>query len=462
MEHSDTRRRLASSTETAWCRAVPGGTGIAILALSSTEPPSLQRLENALHKLQNSHPVLKSKLHFNHISSTFSFLTSPTPFVQLKIFGIPETSKILLNDQNALKGNISISPFQILLERELNDNTAWRSLNSSGSDAAADILFVNLYEVGIGKWVAIFRLHVAACDRTTAVSLLEELLVLMTNDGRGGGEKKGEVERGLEELVPRNLMKKPLLARGLNMLSHSVNSLRLTNLKFKDVKSARRSQLARFQINQTETNKILSECKLRGIKLSSVLVAAGLMAAHSSGSHGFDRHHRKYGIITLVDCRRFLEPPLTSHHFGFYHAAIFNSYTIKGGEDLWELAEKVSTTVEASKNSNKHFTDMSDLNFLMCRVIENPSLTASGAMRTSLMTIFEDTVFDNSGGMQKDIGINDYVGCASIHGIGPSAAMFDTVRNGRLDCACIYPSPLHSRDQMEALLTNIKTLLVKG
>ena len=78
------------------------------------------------------------------------------------------------------------------------------------------------------------------------------------------------------------------------------------------------------------------------------------------------------------------------------------------------------------------------------------------------MTIFEDTVFDNSGGMQKDIGINDYVGCASIHGIGPSAAMFDSVRNGRLDCSCIYPSPLHSRDQMEALLTNIKTLLVKG
>lgn len=147
---------------------------------------------------------------------------------------------------------------------------------------------------------------------------------------------------------------------------------------------------------------------------------------------------------------------------GFYHAAIFNTYTVKGGEDLWELAKKVSTTLEASKNSNKHFTDMSDLNFLMYRVVENPSLTASGAMRTSLMTIFEDTVFDNSGGMQKDIGIDDYIGCASIHGIGPSAAVFDTVRNGRLDCACIYPSPLHSREQMEALLNNMKTLLVKG
>ncbi|CAK9323031.1 unnamed protein product [Citrullus colocynthis] len=459
MEDSTTRRRVTGCTENAWCRAVPGGTGTGILALSSTEAPNLQLLQNALHKLQNAHPILKSKLHYNPITSTFSFLTSSTPFVELKMFGIPETSKILLNDQDASNdNNVSISPFQILLEHELNDNTPWRNLQFS--DTAPDILFVNLYEVGLGKWVAIFRLHVAACDRTTAVSLLEELLVLITS-GRGG-DKKEEVELGLEDLVPRNLAKKPLLARGLNMITHSVNSLRLTNLKFKDVKSARRSQLARFQINQTETHKILSECKLRGIKLSSVLVAAGLKAAHSSGSHGLDRHHRKYGIITLIDCRRFLEPPLTSHHFGFYHAAIFNTYTVRGGEDLWELAKKVSTTLEASKNSNKHFTDMSDLNFLMCRVVENPSLTASGAMRTSLMTIFEDTVFDNSGGMQKDIGIDDYIGCASIHGIGPSAAVFDTVRNGRLDCACIYPSPLHSREQMEALLNNMKTLLVKG
>ncbi|XP_038903725.1 uncharacterized protein LOC120090244 [Benincasa hispida] len=461
MEDSTTRRRVAACSENAWCRAVPGGTGTGILAISSTAAPNLPQLQNALHKLQNSHPVLKSKLHYNPTSSTFSFLTSSTPFVQLKMFGSSETSKFL-NDQNAHNnGNISISPFQILLERELNDNTPWRNLQSSG-DGTADILFVNLYEVGLGKWVAIFRLHVAVCDRTTAVSLLEELLVLIKSGGGGGGDKKEEVELGLEDLVPRNLSKKPLLARGLNLLSHSVNSMRLTNLKFKDVKSARRSQLARFQINQTETHKILSECKLRGLKLSSVLVAAGLVAAHSSGGHGFDRHHRKYGIITLVDCRRFLEPPLTSHDFGFYHAAIFNSYTVRGGEDLWELAKKVSTTLEASKNSNKHFTDMSDLNFLMCRVVENPSLTTSGAMRTSLMTIFEDTVFDNSGEMQKDINIDDYIGCASIHGIGPSAAVFDTVRNGRLDCVCVYPSPLHSREQMEALLSNMKALLVKG
>ncbi|XP_023540663.1 uncharacterized protein LOC111800960 [Cucurbita pepo subsp. pepo] len=467
MEDSRSRRRVATGTEAAWCRAVPGGTGTAVLALSSSSssssaPPNLQLLQNALNKLQNAHPVLKSKLHYSPISSTVSFVTSPTPSVQVKTFKAPETSKIL-NDQNTLLNNnhhhaISISPLQILLEHELNENTAWCNLHHS--DRAADMFFVTLYEVSSSKWVAVFRLHVAACDRTTAVSLLEELLVLM--NGGDGRDKKEEMELGMENLVPRKLAKKPLLTRGLDMINYSVNSLRLTNLKFKDVKSPRRSQVARLQMNHNQTQKILSECKTRGIKLSSAMVAAGLAAAHSSGGHSNHRHQRKYGVITLIDCRRFLEPPLSTHHFGFYHAAILNSYTVRGGEDLWELAGKISSTLEASKNSNKHFTDMSDLNFLLCRAIENPSLTSSGAMRTSLMTVFEDTVIDNSGRMREEIGVNDYMGCASIHGIGPSIAVFDTIRDGQLDCVCVYPAPLHSREQMEALVENMKrSLLLK-
>ncbi|XP_022144622.1 uncharacterized protein LOC111014265 isoform X2 [Momordica charantia] len=460
-EREPIRRRAAAFNENAWCRAVPGGTGTAVLALSSREAPDSQRLQNALHKLQNSHPVLKSRLHVSPTSSTFSFVTSPDPFVRITTFGAPETVRIL-KDQNAPE-NRSISPLQILLEHELNENGPWRDLCCYGSDAAADMFFATLYEVGSGKWVAVFRLHVAACDRTTAVSLLEELLVLMSSaeDPSPIGEK-WEMGVGMEDLVPHKLVKKPLLARGLDMLSYSINSLRLTNLKFKDVKSSRRSQVARLQINQNQTHKLLSACKSREIKLSSLLVAAGLLAAHASGGHAFHRHQRKYGIITLIDCRPFLDPPLSSHHFGFYHSAILNSYTVRGGEDLWELAKKTSTTLEAYKNSNKHFSDMSDLNFLMCRAIDNPSLTASSAMRTSLMTVFEDTVVDNSRRMQEEINVEDYMGCASVHGIGPSIAVFDTVRDGRLDCIFVYPAPLHSREQMEALIDSMEALLVKG
>ncbi|KAL2503034.1 hypothetical protein Fot_36882 [Forsythia ovata] len=112
------------------------------------------------------------------------------------------------------------------------------------------------------------------------------------------------------------------------------------------------------------------------------------------------------------------------------------------------------------KKCNKHFSDMADINFLMCKAIENPGLTASSSLRTSFISVFEDPVFDNSNQIQKELGVEDYMGCASIHGVGPSIAMFDTVRGGELDCLCVYPSPLHSREQMNELVDHMKRVLI--
>lgn len=147
---------------------------------------------------------------------------------------------------------------------------------------------------------------------------------------------------------------------------------------------------------------------------------------------------------------------------GFYHSAILNTHAVNGGEELWELAKKAYAAFAKSKNFNKHFSDMADLNFLMCKAIENPSLTSSSSMRTSVMSVFEDTVIDDdSDRVQRDqVGLEDYMGCASVHGVGPSIAIFDTISNGRLDCVCVYPAPLHSRDQMLELVHNMKAILV--
>ena len=115
----------------------------------------------------------------------------------------------------------------------------------------------------------------------------------------------------------------------------------------------------------------------------------------------------------------------------------------------------------SSKNSNKHFSDMADLNFLMRKAIENPGLTTSSSLRTSFLSVFEDPVIETSDEMYKEIvGLEDYTGCASVHGIGPSIAIFDTIRGGMLDCACVYPSPMHSRDQMQELIHQMKRLLL--
>lgn len=147
---------------------------------------------------------------------------------------------------------------------------------------------------------------------------------------------------------------------------------------------------------------------------------------------------------------------------GFYHSAILNSHDIKGDENLWELAKRVHSSVSNAKDSKKHFTDMADLNYLMCKAIENPGLTPSASLRTSLISVFEDPVIENTKELNESIGLEDFIGCASVHGVGPSMAIFDTLRDGKLDCACVYPFPLYSKEQMEEFVDRMKTILLDG
>uniref|UniRef100_A0A7N2M685 Uncharacterized protein n=2 Tax=Quercus lobata TaxID=97700 RepID=A0A7N2M685_QUELO len=320
--------RPVGGTEYSWCQVVPGGTGIAVLALLSSKAPNISHLQTAIHKLQNSHPILNT--------------SSP------------------------------------------NNNHTCTNTN--------DMFFATTYALPSTKYIVVFRLHVSACDHTTAVSLLRELLELMSEEVGGGlmGNNKGEVSLKIEDLIPNGKAKKPLWSRGVDMLSYSVSSLRLTNLKFKDTRSPRSSQVVRLQMNQNETEKILAGCKSRGIKLCGALVVAGLIAAYSS-KRRLDNQRKKYGVVTLTDCRSILDPALSNRRF-----------------------------------------------------------------------VFEDPVIDQSNDMQHEVGLEDYMGCASVHGVGPSIAMFDTVRDGKLDCVCVYPAPLHSREQMQELIDNMKPVLVNG
>ncbi|OIW11362.1 hypothetical protein TanjilG_19618 [Lupinus angustifolius] len=457
----DPKVRTVGGTEHSWCKAVHGGTGIAVLALLSSKNPDISRFQIALNKLQNSHPILKTKLHSNTTTSdtTFTFITLTTPFVKIQYHNVCVTSKIFGSNENEA---VSVPPFQLILEHELNQNT-WHNHNHSSSSLSSysDNMFVaSIYAMPNATWVVVMRLHVAACDRTTAISLLRELLVLMKEEESENESEewnKGEVGFAMEDLVPSEKGKKGIWAHGFDVLSYSVNSLRLTNLKFCDTKTTRFSQVVRLQLNNNDTKRVLDGCKHRRIKLCGALSAAGLMGAHS-----YKNSSRKYGIITLTDCRSSLQPPLSLHNFGFYHSAILNSHTMKGGESFWDLAKKTYETFSNSKNNNKHFTDMSDMNFLMCKAIQNPSLTSSSSLRTSMMSVFEDTVIDDGGKVQNEVGVEDYMGCASVHGVGPSIAIFDTIRDGRLDCICVYPAPLHSREQMIELVNKMKVILIEG
>lgn len=240
--------RIASGTEYSWCRAAPGGTGIAVLAILTSKVPETSGLQDALNKLQSYHPILRSRLHTNPSKNTFSFVTSPTTFIQVKSFNLSSTFKILESSER-----FSIAPLQLILEHELNEN-AWCNLKCTST---TDMLYASSYALPDAKWVVALRLHVAACDRTTAVSLLKELLLVLVSDDDQEQEGRGGVNLAIEALIPNGKAKKALWARGRDMLSYSVNSLKSTNLKFIDAKSPRSSQVVRLQLNKDDTEQIL-------------------------------------------------------------------------------------------------------------------------------------------------------------------------------------------------------------
>lgn len=455
----EAKRRPVGGTELSWCKAVPGGTGITVLALLLSKTLDITLLRNALHKLQISHPILNSQLHFNPTSNSFSYITSPTPQLQIQLFDLQSTSQILQTLDNGNPTPTSISPFHLILEHELNKNV-WQNLDPL---LDIDLFFASLYTLENDNWVVALRLHTSACDRTSALTLLRELLGLIGGEGLDSSElgQEMDVNLGIEDYIPSGKANKPLWARGVDMLGYSLNSLRLSNLSFKDTESPRMSQVVRLHLNSEDTDRILSGCKSREIKLCGLLASAAIIATHSSKGLPHDQWE-KYAVVTLTDCRSNLDPVLSSCHMGFYHSAILNTHDVRGGDNLWELAKRTYNSFANAKNNNKHFSDMADINFLMCKAIENPGLTPSGSLRTSLISVFEDPVINHSNKERQGIGLEDFMGCASVHGVGPSLAIFDTVRDGELDCACVYPSPLHSRQQMHEFLDEMKRILLNG
>ncbi|KAH9623500.1 hypothetical protein KSS87_008897 [Heliosperma pusillum] len=422
--------RSVYPTENSWCRAVPGGTGITTLSLllKNNKTPHHQ-IESALRRLQSNHPILGATL-------------DPTSWR----FLIPSSPSLILHSAE------SHSPFHSLAEQELNHNP-WTSIE------AVNVMHATLFRHGdSSSSTLVIKLHTAACDRTAAVHLIKELMhIVTTTTTEVEDEVEDDVGLGIEEYVPNT--SKPFWARGIDMLGYSLNSFRLSNFHFVDPLSQRSSRVVRLMLDAPHTSMLLQGCKRRGIKLCGALSAAGLIAARLSKGLS-DGEWEKYAVVTLIDCRKLLDPPLSNHHIGFYHSAILNTHDMCGGEDLWELATRTYKSFEDSKKSNKHFSDMADLNFLMCKAIENPGLTPSSSMRTSFISVFEDPVIDETNEKYEQLGVEDYMGCASVHGVGPSIAVFDTIRDGKLDCACVYPFPLHSREQMQELIDNMKNVVI--
>ena len=214
-------------------------------------------------------------------------------------------------------------------------------------------------------------------------------------------------------------------------------------------------------------------------------MAAATMLAARQSKQLESGQQETYSIVTLINCRKFLEPALDDRNVGghespitrafnvamlsttvnpinvagFFYSAITNTHTIHGEEGLWELAKRCHDSYTSAKNNKKHLTDISDLNFLMCRAIEAPQLTTAGALRTALVSVFEEPDVADVAEVQSKAGVEDCVCCATVHGIGPSIGVFDSIKDGKLDWTCMYPSPLHSRKQVQEIFDKVKQIL---
>lgn len=263
MPHSSVHGRPLGGTENTWCRTVPGGTGIVTVAFLLSKPPEASLLQAAFHTLQDRHALLGSKLHYSTTSNTFSLVKSSVPPLQVMSFNLFSTRHILQTLISNLN-NHSVSPFHLIFEHELNQNP-WLNLKSSSYGDGTDVFFASIYTLPDAEWMVVLRLHTAVCDRTTAVSLLRELMGVILEKAGGGGEGReknarddGELSSGIEDFIPSGKTKKALWVRGADMLSYSINSLRLTNLKFKDVKSPRSSEVVRLQLELADTESLLA------------------------------------------------------------------------------------------------------------------------------------------------------------------------------------------------------------
>ncbi|KAK8454101.1 hypothetical protein SEVIR_5G395900v4 [Setaria viridis] len=440
------RTRAPGGTEYSWCRAVPGGTGTTLLAFRLSRggaAESAAAAQAALRSLQNAHPVLRGRLRTTPSGPTLAFPSAalpPPPLLPLEPLPAPE----------------SAADFHALLEHELNRNP-WADSDD------APVLFATLYELppAAGGAALFVRIHTVACDRSAANALARELLVLLGGGGKEGGRapEDAAAEAALEEKIPQRDTWKPFWARGLDMVGYSINGLRTSTLPFLETGTERSTQMMRLTLGRDETTRLLDECKENGVRLCSAMAAATMLAARQSKPLESGQQET-YSVVTLINCRKFLEPALDDHNVGFFYSAITNTHTVHGEEGLWELAKRCHDSYTSAKSNKKHLTDISDLNFLMCRAIENPQLTTAGALRTALVSVFEEPVIADMAELQGNAGVEDCVCCATVHGIGPSIGVFDSIRDGRLDCACMYPSPLHSRKQIQEIFDRVKQILL--
>ncbi|CAI5483523.1 unnamed protein product [Closterium sp. Yama58-4] len=337
-------------------------------------------------------------------------------------------------------------------------NEPWKCDESSIGDEAASLLCFRMYRLHEGRSLILFRAHTSVCDRKSAGIIVEDLLSFLDDEINGGGirpdigstnecsenglnskgndqfatSQKAELPtptlKDVESCIPPELSRKPFWAHGLDVVGYGLNSRRYSWLPFHDSSSERQSALVRSGLSRSDTERLKQACEKHNITIFGAVACAALKAVASVKELGHKGEH--YAVTTFLDCRPLLSHEITLDTVGFYHSAMMHTHQVSETTEFWNLAKRChESTLHAIKN-RKHFTDMGDLNMLMAQAILHPQLTPESSLRTSTVCSFWDALHEKMQRFVERLGVEDYVGCSSVHGVGPLIARVRDERQG--------------------------------
>eukprot|EP00250_Pteridium_aquilinum_P006031 c16023_g1_i1 orf=95-1009(-) len=282
--------RMVGGTEFSWCKAVSGGTGTTILALlfqAEAAPPSL--LHAALLHLQATHPRLRSRLAWLRGRPALS--VSPIPVAHLEVLPAHKQQQadhveLDMPDEDGDADAQQQEGWLRLVEMELNKNSEWKEQYHCLEPQP--MLALRLY-VGLlppspsaqdgecenisSHSLLVLRLHTAICDRSSAATILTDLLQAIARlrsesptameASACAGDEHDEQQINLrfpaiEDIIPKGQADKPFWAHGLDIVGYSLGSKRHAMIPFLCVEQTKRSSKIICQnLSAIDTQKLL-------------------------------------------------------------------------------------------------------------------------------------------------------------------------------------------------------------
>ncbi|KAH9545088.1 hypothetical protein CY35_12G030600 [Sphagnum magellanicum] len=494
VREKNTADRELGKSETNWIAAVETGTGITLLGLLFARRFTRSSLTTSLRQLLASHPRLRSHISKQLNGKNFIFTTSTADHAAEDpvVSQISVISRAADDDEEELEDDdeseeASKEKWLKLLEDEMN--------TPFPKEKPFAVFDMKVYELPENSSLVVFRFHSAAADVASTSPVARQFVDLLYRQvqleeqeeeedataqkkkkqttwessesaaAEGGQEEEEEEEEevedielpALEKAIPQGQAQKPFWAHGVDTLGYGIVSRKHAYLPFDHTNKPRKSRLIRASLSPKATDDLLQACKKNNSLLYGAIEAAGLKAAADMKKVGKRGEH--YGTVVLLNCRNLLEPRILESHVGFYHAAMMKTIHVSETESFWEVAEKCTTKYNEAVKAKKHFMDMGDLNALMVQGMRFPNLTPSGSLRSTLLSLTAEPLYQDLGPSAMHLNLKDHLVCTSNHGIGSCLAIFYFIRDAKLEFSFIYASPLFTRPKMQDLVNSILSYL---